>query len=270
MTKEMGFDRKRTFGVEIEFVGNAHKVQRACAELGMDVRIESYNHVTKRHWKIVTDASVRGNGQGLEIVSPILKGDNGLEQIKTICKALSKAGATVNRTCGLHVHHGAADLDVTAFKNLYILYRRFEKTIDEMMPNSRRGQNNTYCRSVNSYHAPTESEVMAASTVSQFVDCFETRFLKLNFQSFRSHTTIEFRHHSGTMEADKIINWIKFSQVMLNKSTDGEVYKTKAGADNWKLFKEVIYALKFKGATEEIQAVTNFYNKRRKQLARAS
>ena len=35
------------------------------------------------------------------------------------------------------------------------------------------------------------------------------RYYKINFQAFATHGTIEFRQHSGTLDADKAANWVR-------------------------------------------------------------
>jgi hypothetical protein len=41
------------------------------------------------------------------------------------------------------------------------------------------------------------------------------RFVKLNYQAFWRHGTVEFRHHSGTVDAAKIIKWVVFCQKLV-------------------------------------------------------
>ena len=66
----------RKFGIELELIGiTREQAIAALTGVGIEVREEGYNHETRRHWKIVSDASVRG---GFELVSPVLQGDAGL------------------------------------------------------------------------------------------------------------------------------------------------------------------------------------------------
>ena len=115
MKKNLGFNNERTFGVEVEFFldrsrrrgAHADEVAQAVRNQGIECYVEGYNHMTRPHWKIVTDVSV--SYEGLEIVSPILKGQEGLEELEKVLKGLSEVGAKVNRTCGIHVHNEAND-----------------------------------------------------------------------------------------------------------------------------------------------------------------
>ena len=64
---------QRRFGVEIEFKGNRTEVANQINMLGVACIEEGYNHHTRSHWKIVTDASLGYDNAG-EVVSPILQG----------------------------------------------------------------------------------------------------------------------------------------------------------------------------------------------------
>lgn len=271
----------RTFGVELEFVSrdHGHEVKRQMSLRGLDCRIEGYNHVTKNHWKIVTDSSVRPNRKqsqngynyGLELVSPILKGENGLEQLKIATEALEAAEAKVNKSSGLHVHHGARDLNINSFKNVLRLYLRFENTLDSLVAPSRRGDHNTYCRSmVQATGTWEERKIDAARNLNELAPVYGGRFFKLNLHSFATHSTIEFRQHQGTIEFEKISNWIKLTQAIVERSHGRKVMKTTSGADNWKLFAEVLFLDRANNITKKsdyAKTVVSFFNKRIKKLA---
>ena len=92
----------RKFGVELEIVGISKELAiRALAAVDIEAHDAGYTHMTTRDWKIVSDASVH---RGFELVSPVLEGEEGLETLRTAAQALADAGATANRSCGLHVH----------------------------------------------------------------------------------------------------------------------------------------------------------------------
>lgn len=219
----------RRFGVEIEFVNNRYgmrEIATKITEAGIVCCAEGYNHTTRAWWKIVTDSSC-----GFELVSPPLSGVEGLKQIETVCKILADCGSNVNKNCGLHVHHNASDFTVDTFKNLFNLYVRFERVIDSMMPESRRANKNQYCRSVYRFSDRNTllSKIKDCSTVTELEQIYHfNRYYKLNLEAYVKHGTIEFRHHSGTLDATKIINWVIFTQAMINIS----FFKTTVWAYN--------------------------------------
>lgn len=210
----------RKFGVEIEFVGISREaaVSIISAVPGVRCRREvTYNHVdSNSHWKVVTDGSVSPGAnfsyeQCGEVVSPILSGREGLEQLRAVVKALAQAGATANRSCGLHVHVDAADLTGAQYYNVMTRYAQYEGEIDNFMPNSRRRNNNHFCRSMidelRNVRVSVNGSTSAAAVSRQFGG---NRYLKVNPVAYNAHHTIEFRQHSGSVNADKICNWAQF------------------------------------------------------------
>jgi len=195
-----------TFGVEFEVIlpspYNRETGADRVAELA-GFPVNSRGSVNGQ-WKVVYDGSVSGAGQGLEFVSPVLKGDDGLEQVRKVCAAFNQMGVTVNHTCGFHVHVGARNEGVDFFKTLGKLYARYEETLDEIMPRPRRGNANNYCRSIK-LHIP---QLDRATTVREAISAFPSRYHKLNLAAFAKHSTVEFRQHSGTVDASKAVNWI--------------------------------------------------------------
>lgn len=201
------FSFNRTFGIELETYGaNIAKLIRECRNMSVEIAEEGYNHITRNHWKIVTDSSINGGG-GREIVSPVLSGLNGLEQIKKVCLALNRAGAKVNKSCGFHLHLGVQDLTLENFKNLFKSHVRVESEFDSIVPTSRRSNNNTYCKSLTTIIG-FESRINEANSISDLQNIFQSRYMKLNFQCYQRYGTVEFRQHSGTITYSKIKNWI--------------------------------------------------------------
>lgn len=202
----------RTFGIELEVYGvSRDRILTEMRRLGIQVEGEAYNHNTRNHWKLVTDSSIRG-GDGNEVVSPVLSGVEGMEQVKKVCLALNRAGAKVNTSCGFHVHFGANDLSIENFRNLFLSYIELETKMDEIMPESRRANNNTYCKSLTSIASSKSAaitKIKNARTINEMSQAFSgSRYFKLNIQSFQRHGTIEFRQHSGTTQFSKVKNWV--------------------------------------------------------------
>lgn len=227
------------FGVEIECLlpslnaGAAMTQERLAAVItnaGVPCRAAGYNHHLSRTWKIVSDGSLRpgANQLGFEVVSPPLD-ENGLDQVTKVCEALAALGATVNRSCGLHVHVGARYLPVPVLKKLAELYINHETVVDSFMPASRRLSNCPYAKSMT---ATSATALAAATDLNQIARAIgHGRFAKVNFQAYWRHGTVEFRHHSGTISADKIIKWIVLCNALVaiaKKEADTPVVGTAA------------------------------------------
>lgn len=207
----------RTFGIEIEAFGITRQAaETALRNAGIDARIEGYNHETRGHWKIVSDTSVP---DGFEVVSPVLKGEPGLGEAKKVLDALNAAGAKVDRRTGLHCHFGAADLTAAEIATVVRRYARFEDEIDAWMAPSRRGNANTYCRSVRSFLASARvMHKLASRSIEEACEAFGTRYAKVNLEAWRRHRTIEFRQHGGTVEPEKALAWIEFGLGFIEES----------------------------------------------------
>mgnify|MGYP000853105857 FL=1 len=204
----------RRFGVEIEIKGiSQERAARALNLVGLRATDEGYNHTTRRYWKIVPDGSLNN---GFEVVSPPLEGCEGLEAVRAAITALDDAGATVDRACGLHVHFDASDLSAAEIKMIVLRYARFEREIDRFMPPSRRANNNRYCQSIAGF--TRRAGWATANTIGDLASLQGDRYFKLNLQSYQRHGTIEFRQHSGTTNAPKVVNWITFLDAFISES----------------------------------------------------
>jgi hypothetical protein len=259
------FNEERTFGVEIEFQGNREEVARLMNAKGIRAYVERYNHSTKSHWKLITDASC-----GSELVSPPLKGREGLEQLKKACEALKEAGASVDRRCGLHVHHDINDYNAKQIANIFAIYIKLEKTIDTFVPNSRRANNNRFCRSL--FQCTTQQAILdklkAVNSLEDIKRIWHTRYVKVNFQSYVKYGTIEFRQHSGTIEFEKIYNWILLTQRIIERAKERNVtYSYKESSVPVLTFQKMLGIINSVGADEEIAKMNTFYLKRMKKLA---
>ncbi|MDR1984750.1 MAG: amidoligase family protein [Prevotellaceae bacterium] len=215
------FDKE--FGVEFE----AYNVDKTVLcnrlrEAGINCETEGYNHNTRSHWKIVSDGSLRGN-QTFELVSPILKGEAGIVEMMKVCNVLNKCGAKVNQTCGTHVHLNASGFSLDQWKRIYINYGRLEKVIDGFMPESRRANNNTYCKGFTEV-TNFENKIKTAQDLHQIENLLlNSRYWKVNPQSYSRHRTCEFRQHAGTTDFVKISSWIRFLSNLVDYSEQYEV-----------------------------------------------
>lgn len=217
----------RTYGIEIEITAIQGMTQENLAQAlrngGVNAESERYNHETRDHWKVTTDSSC-----GWEVVSPILKGDEGLTQIKQVLSILKEAGAKVNSQCGIHVHYDIRDLSVDHVKRFLTSYGNNETLIDLIQPQSRRGNNNYYCRSITPLI--TESRVSFyqlddCNTVEDLANKLAggSRYYKVNLMSYARYGTMEVRHHCGTLNYERIANWIKFNLLLIHNTKESVI-----------------------------------------------
>lgn len=269
MTTTQTFNENRQFGVEIEFIADAHQLSQVIIKaraLGLAIEQEGYNHSTRNHWKIITDASC-----GWELVSPILKGRKGLEDLEKACQALNAANVQVNKSCGLHVHHDTNGMNVNQLKNIFILYAKLERTFDSLVPLSRR--DNRFCKSLMAmdFGRRTVEEYIAKissmNTVQDMNHLLSDRYRKVNFQSYLKYGTVEFRQHAGTTDFTKMYNWILLTQQVVERA-NGNIQTTYDQAhDNLQGMRNILRLIEAKGASEEIANMFKWMRERAKQFA---
>lgn len=203
---QLDYSFTRKFGIEIEAYNcTREKLASELRAAGIDVAVEGYNHTTRNHWKLVTDASLTGNNT-FELVSPVLEGEAGLKELEKVCWVLEFCDVKVNDSCGLHIHMDAADFDLQTWKNLALSYKHLERVIDSFMPQSRR--QNYYCKGLSSISAV---DIQAAQSIADLQAAFgNNRYRKVNLEAYARHRTVEFRQHSGTTNFTKMENWTRF------------------------------------------------------------
>lgn len=220
----------QTFGVELECLlprgHSRNDLHQALIAAGIDARVEHLNHSTGGHWKLTTDGSLNDYTQGVEVVSPPLSGEEGFNQLRAVCRVLTALRAKVNRRCGFHVHIGARNRPLSFFKHLVKIYSQFEQVIDSVVAPSRRGYANHFCGPVrvndSRWNEATTIEDVARS-IGQSTARDQTRYKKINLNSYWQHGTVEFRQHQGTVEVAKVENWVRLCLRLCAKASEAEL-----------------------------------------------
>lgn len=246
-----------TFGPELEGYPKSGYTNREaqdniCNEInsaGFRCRVyRGVTHVTTPHWKIVPDGSVHG---GFELVGPVLKGEAGIREMKTVIRIASRYSRVGSGT-GLHVHFGVMDKrtfnrsgnlvwhTMTAEQQSNALRSRqvkrmqvrlnnimahFEPVIDYLVSPSRRSggmcggssHNTIFPRSADEFINSRRYTSQGPRDASRF-----RRYMKVNFLALSRHGTVEFRQHQGTWNAVKSEMWIKLCYRMFARSWQQE------------------------------------------------
>jgi hypothetical protein len=239
----------RTFGVEIECLMPSGTTRSMLAaklrDAGLQANAFGYDHNTRPGWKLTTDGSVGDEHTGMEAVSPVLSGEAGRAEAAKVADILREAGCTVNKECGLHVHVFAGDLDLKQMKKLAINFVHSETAFDAIVPPSRRKDENTYIQSNRtafggSYENEGINKAIAAFEAAPDMNTLihrvsnvsngtprqqlgerhwrEGRYRKLNFMPMLRFKTVEFRQHAGTVEGEKITNWVQLCVAFVERS----------------------------------------------------
>jgi len=185
-----------------------------------------------RKWTVMTDGSV--SGFSAEIVSPILT-DRDMSTLQDIVRAVRRAGATVDSTCGIHVHvdateSGLADPNAVCRLAKYV-YSKEELILACVNQNAGRYANGqgygskripeTLVSTVLSRKYATKHAFLAAfygwatacgrnrcstveASISHSNHYCDARYMTLNLHAYGTKGTVEFRIFDATLHAGKV------------------------------------------------------------------
>lgn len=234
----------RTFGVELEVntnrrgytLANAINAQFHAMGIEMTCVDQTRDGYTSRvhndisTWKIVPDPTVNG----WEVVSPPMTLDAGKRQIDAVTTALQGLDCWVSRSTGLHVHHDVGDLSGQQVGRAFATYATYQDIFNQMVAPSRRG--------MYAYSQPISWERITQNGTDTFADDRRsvgiTRFhsdtieskirsrvagrsVTMNIEAVHRHGTIEFRQHQGSLNAEKIFNWVLVTQSIIESAVQG-------------------------------------------------
>jgi hypothetical protein len=258
----------RAFGVEIELASDGSisvdDLRRHLAQTTNETVLAlGYTKDTMKAWKIVSDDSI---GTGVEIVSPILRGEQGLSRLRTAVESLNDAGGlSATSSCGLHVHVDLTGIDIHGLKRICQNWIKYEKAIDLVLPPSRRANVNRYCRSARHNDLLKDMSNKAAHERVMNADKHDRkRYFELNMQNLvtgKKKNALEFRGHSGTCDSVKIENWVRF----LNAFVEGSLKQPSVLAFPDHCTPEDAFEGMFKNLIRD-GALHDFFDKRREKF----
>ncbi|MAS82796.1 MAG: hypothetical protein CMF45_08905 [Legionellales bacterium] len=249
-----------TFGVELEThrptdvegrIGGYHNgVAVPWANCGST----GYN---RKKWTAERDGSIHGTRSGYvgcEYVSPIMKGEKGLENLMKFVDLLKERGHRVNRSCGVHIHLGLKSIvgenaspdDVVAFLaqlNKYVFNwqdalfgqtgtRRGEMTYSARMQAGENMVERIKTISEKPKGTKTEQDIREVGYAS-------TRYRAVNLTNMTrgnsSSATIEFRFGAGTLNPNKLL--MHFASCVFMARLAWKTRHNKRDAVSWELNK---------------------------------
>lgn len=149
-------------------------------------------------WKADADPSIRRSAgrRGCEFVSPVFKGADGLRQLIADIRAIKAMGATVNASCGLHIHVGFNRQDAAAMERLASLVSNFERAIFAATGTKNR-ERGRWCAGLQRYGSPQQALRTAGYN----------RYHVLNPATRKP--TVEFRAFAGSLNEEKIVAYVR-------------------------------------------------------------
>lgn len=215
---------QRTFGVEIEHGNPTY----TCTRVGT---------LVKEHFK--GWGKVVNDGSGIEVISPVLCGAKGLDEVKAVMGYLESIGGRMGDDDGFHVHHGAEEfLDKEGEERTIRLVQSWaanQTVINRCLP-ERRCDDRVIHNRDNGMSASCYKPLWP-DRVKEVVDILKTegdewgaigtikskaartdRFYAINVNALHKHGTIEIRQHHGTFDFQRCAAWIRFGQSFIETS----------------------------------------------------
>lgn len=191
--------------MQAEDVFYAVEIEVAIPFDNVDFAVGRYHHGLQvphypQGWKAEEDSSLQAPTlyRTLEIVSPKLKGFDGIVQLVQVLDDLAEREAIVNHSTGLHVHVDGRDLDIRDIKKLTQMFKQYEKLFFGVMGEqaSTRYVNNSFC-------SPSEQWIDGREATDRY------RSLNLkNWYNYEQKKTVEFRLFAGTLNPETVITYV--------------------------------------------------------------
>jgi hypothetical protein len=204
-----------TFGIEIETTAPDSAVQNDGLRIGPYRRGIQVPYLPAG-WKAEADGSIDNSNGGhkCEIVSPVLRGAEGLAQVAEVVRTLEAKGHRVNASTGVHVHVGwKREWDAAALARLVTIASYCEAGLYAITGTKNR-ERGRYCGGVRKYGNGKDAKA--------HLD--RNRYHALNLTNLANGTkdTVEFRVFSGSLNATKIIGWVQVCLGLVERALVGK------------------------------------------------
>jgi hypothetical protein len=209
-----------TFGIEIECILPDSAFAAARISVGSYHCGQQIPNLP-RGWNAQGDSSIhpdQAGFRGVEIVSPVLQGADGIAQVKAVVAWINSLGGKVNRSCGLHVHIGFAGRSAADLARLVCLVGHHEKALYAMTGTKTREQG-AYCGSIKTTHKSISRVGVFSFGRRDYDGPAYDRYRVLNLTNLAAgRKTVEFRCFAGTLNILKILASIQVCAGLVQKA----------------------------------------------------
>lgn len=239
-------------------------------------------HILARNGLIICKDGSTKDGNGSyppEFVTVPLKGAKGLQTLINLSQEIEKR-CGIDIKCSYHLHTGGTEITRVFMVSLYRLCFKIQNDVFKMFPfyktNPEGIKEKNYCKKLMNIIKPFGDKNFNEYINQSFFDLYsmlsggvqmdanynvkaklnpwgdhkwemKTRYFWVNFTNpiFGKHDTIEFRIHTPTLNADKIINWLFMCNAIIKFA---DVYTERCIKLNKISFEEVLdyYSLQYK------------------------
>ena len=252
-------EKTTRFGIEIEMTGITRKDAALAAQtvLGGELLYggsyyDTYELKTfdGRIWKFTYDGSIRCETRrgtikesasrlySVELVSPILTYEADIESLQEIIRALRKAGAFTNNSCGIHIHLDGADHTPRSIRNFVnIIASRNDLFYKALGIEANRAR---YCKRMDGHLVAAMNRAKPTTFASieniwyegysgnRDAHYHQSRYHFLNLHSFfHGHRTVELRGFNSTLHAGEVRSYIALALALNTQALKQSSASTK-------------------------------------------
>lgn len=236
------------FGIEIETVGQTRATVAEAIRSVVGGRVEHVGtpfcydpwHVIDDQggtWKVVADSSLSAVKRlQAEIVSPILNYAD-LKTVQKIVRAVRRAGAKVNESCGIHIHLDAEPFDGRTLCNLAkIVYKQESIILKALKVQQARIANyaapveGRFIRRIEDKRPASKEELnpLWYGFTNENPEHYDiSRYHGLNLHNVWYRGTVEFRWFEGTLHAGKVKSYIQLALAIGAKALNAKSARSK-------------------------------------------
>jgi hypothetical protein len=260
-------EKTTRFGIEIEMTGITRKDAALAVQTVLGGTLayggsyyDTYELKTfdGRTWKFTYDGSIRCETKtrgikesasrlySVELVSPILTYEADIENLQEVIRALRKAGAFTNSSCGIHIHLDGEDHTPRSIRNFVnIIYARNDLFYKALGIEAQRAR---YCKKMDEHLVATmnrKKPTTFAKIESIWYEGYrgnrdahyhDSRYHFLNLHSFfHGHRTVELRGFNSTLHAGEVRSYIVLALALNTQAlTQSSASTKKPQAENEK------------------------------------
>lgn len=228
--------KDQAFGMELEFTGlTRHEAAETIAQVvggnatykGGVYKAWEVSDAQGRKWTVESDSSVTTDGgEQCEFVTPKCNYDD-IPTVQECVRALRRARAKVNSSCGLHIHIDGANHTPKSLKNLVFTFRAKEDLIFKAV-GTQRSRLGHWCKPIDDKLVDnikklkiTDDNSLRATWYNTYTDWHDesthyhnSRYHALNLHSLWYRGTVEFRLFEATLHAGEIRSYITLCLAM--------------------------------------------------------
>lgn len=186
--------------------------------IGIEVEVEGYAEPNEdgnydepddlsTNWRIVRDGSLRNGGAEFILAEPRAGEQLGLDVENLFCY-LNGYGCSISHRCSVHFHLNFCENTLEDVRKFFILYSLFEPSIYSIGRKDR--YENIYCPGLT--HATEQlkqAAVLLYQDSARYLAEHWCKYTGINFKPLSHLGTVEIRVHSGTLEGNSVLNFVR-------------------------------------------------------------